>query len=363
MATDRQLLKEFKSIGKDELGYDGDKLTEFMERSLKEHKEEKAREKERQKEIELARLQEEVQAREKAREREHILAMERLRLEAEFRRGEESNVRPDTPSSRLEDRRPIQLTMPMFNDRDEIIDNFLTQFEKLALVHQIPKDQWAINISAFLQGAAKDVYHNMTPTEIDDYDALKKALLRHYELSAETFRKLFRESSKRATETHAQFHSRVRVIFDKWMKMSGTALTYEGIREEILKEHVLSTYRKDLIVFLAEREFSSLDEISVMAERYESAHARPTTWNGRDRHGIGELRKTTEVAPQRRNGQNGGRPGAGNPSQVHFRGSGKTQGVDRDTSGRRGEPVCYGCNKQAMLSRTVESIVRQRLIR
>ena len=23
----------------------------------------------------------------------------------------------------------------------------------------------------------------------------------------------------------------------------------------------------------------------------------------------------------------------------------KTQGLDRDTSGRRGEPVCYGCNK------------------
>ena len=82
------------------------------------------------------------------------------------------------------------------------------------------------------------------------------------------------------------------------MKTSGTALSYEGIREEILKEHVLSTYRKHLIVFLAEREFSTLDEISVMAERYESVHARPTTWSGRDRLGGSEIRRPLRWQPR-----------------------------------------------------------------
>ncbi|KAL3841751.1 hypothetical protein ACJMK2_019853 [Sinanodonta woodiana] len=121
MATDRQLVREFKSIGKDDLGYQGQQLAEFIERSLSEHKQQVAleQEKAREKELELAR----IQAEEKAREREHTLAMERLRLEAEFRRGEESNERPETPSRRLEDRRPIQISMPMFNDKEEIVDN------------------------------------------------------------------------------------------------------------------------------------------------------------------------------------------------------------------------------------------------
>ncbi|KAL3860966.1 hypothetical protein ACJMK2_007060 [Sinanodonta woodiana] len=152
MATDIQLVREFKSIGKDHLGYQGQQLAEFIERSLSEHKqqvariqaEEKAREKElelariqaeekaKEKELELARIQ--AEAEEKAREREHTLAMERLRLEVEFRIGEESNERPESPSRRLEDRRPIQISMPMFNDKEEIVDNFLTQFEKLALI-------------------------------------------------------------------------------------------------------------------------------------------------------------------------------------------------------------------------------------
>ncbi|KAL3858898.1 hypothetical protein ACJMK2_009147 [Sinanodonta woodiana] len=75
MATDRQLVREFKSIGKDDLGYEGQQLAEFVERSLSEHKQhvalerEKERENERQAaELELARIQTE----EKAREREHM---------------------------------------------------------------------------------------------------------------------------------------------------------------------------------------------------------------------------------------------------------------------------------------------------
>ena len=345
MTTDRQLIREYKSLGKDELGYEGTQLAEFVERSLKEYREQQEAEKEREKEreMELARLQAEERARDK--EREHALAMERLRIEAESKRGEELSEHSEPSRKRPEDRRIAQIAMPMFNEKDEIIDNFLTQFEKLALIHHIPKDQWAINISAFLQGAAKDVYHNMAPTEVDDYDALKKALLRHYELSAESFRKLFRESSKKPTETHAQFHTRVCVLFDKWMKMTGAELTYEGIRQEILKEHVLSTYRKDLIIFLAERDFTTLEDISVMAERYESAHSRPTTWSGRDRTSVPDFRKANGLTPFRRNGQNGGKPGADNPSRDQFRGPGKSQGVDKVTSGKKDEVVCYGCNK------------------
>jgi transposase InsO family protein len=377
MATLRQLAREFKALGSEELGYEGTQLAEFVERSLKEYKEQQAAEKEREreqqatekereqqaaekereqqtaekereKELELARLQaesEKLKAEERNKEREHALAMERLRLEVESRRGEELNVQLGPSSRRTEDRRTVQVTMPMYNDKDEIIDNFLTQFEKLALIHQIPKEQWAINISAFLQGAAKEVYHNLAPAEIDDYEALKKALLRHYELTAESFRKLFRESSKKATESHAQFHNRVRVLFDKWIKMSGAELSYEGIREEILKEHVLSTYRKDLIVFLAERDFATLDDISVMAERYEAAHSRPTTWSGRDRTSVPDFRRGNGLTPLRRNGQNGGKPGADNPSRDQSRGSGKSQGMDKITSGKKEEVVCYGCNK------------------
>ncbi|KAL3874574.1 hypothetical protein ACJMK2_037563 [Sinanodonta woodiana] len=71
MATDRQLVREFNSIGKDDLGYQGQQLAEFIERSLSDRKQQVALEREeeekaREKELELARMK--VEAEEKAKE-------------------------------------------------------------------------------------------------------------------------------------------------------------------------------------------------------------------------------------------------------------------------------------------------------
>lgn len=125
------------------------------------------------------------------------------------------------------DHRMVQLSMPSFNDKEESIDDFLVQFEKLACVHKVPEHHWAINVSVFLQGAAREVYHNLAADEADDYNALKKALLCHYRLTAETNRKLFRNSTKKVKETHSQFHTRVRVLFEKWMKMADVERSYD----------------------------------------------------------------------------------------------------------------------------------------
>jgi len=76
MATLRQLAREFKALGSEELGYEGTQLAEFVERSLKEYKEQQAAEKERERE---------QQAAEKEREREKELEVARLQAEREKR--------------------------------------------------------------------------------------------------------------------------------------------------------------------------------------------------------------------------------------------------------------------------------------
>ena len=112
------------------------------------------------------------------------------------------------------DQRLVQLNMPIFNDNAESIDDYLVGFEKLAKAHEIPEAHWAINVSSFLQGSAKSVCHSMPEEKADNYEELKRALLRHYELTPEAFRKMFREATKKPTETHPQFHARVCVLFE-----------------------------------------------------------------------------------------------------------------------------------------------------
>lgn len=64
---------------------------------------------------------------------------------------------------------------------------------------------------------------------------------------------------------------------------------YEGIQEIILREHVLRTYRKEVFVFLAERELKTLEDISTVAEHYEEAHTRTGPFERKDHTSYLEL--------------------------------------------------------------------------
>jgi len=271
---------KFRGLGV-AMGLEGKPLTQYIERSMEKHdervreerreqavREERERERETAKEIELAKLQANKE-------------LELARLQAETERGRAvytgdlSNLSRG-PSRDGILRRGPQIVMPNFDEKTDLIDNFCMQFEKLAALHGVPEDQWAINLSAFLLGAAKDVYHSLTGAEVDDYRVLKAALLKHYELSADSYRRMFRETQKKASETHHQFHARVKMVFDKWLKMSGAEVSYKGLREEVLKEQVLGSYRRDLTVFLMEKGFATLEEVADMADRYEAAHSAPS---------------------------------------------------------------------------------------
>ena len=199
-------------------------------------------------------------------------------------------------------RRVIQISMPNFNEKEDLVESFLSQFEKLATIHRVPQEQWAINVSAFLLGSAKEVYHNLGPDDVDNYEALKAALVKHYELTTEAYRKMFRDAQKKATETHHQYHTRVKTLFDKWIRKTGATKSYEGLREELLKEQVMGSYRKDLAIFLTERGFGTLDEVADMAERYELAHAQPGSNHRRDKPPDGMRPNGNSGMPPRQNG-------------------------------------------------------------
>ena len=98
------------------------------------------------------------------------------------------------------------------------------------------------------------MYSSLDPSEFDNYGKLKKALLKHYCLNKEAYLKRFREAVKQNTETHGQFHTCVKSLFEIWYRMTGAAQTYQDLREQMLMEQVFSTYQKDLVIFLLEHE-------------------------------------------------------------------------------------------------------------
>jgi len=356
---------KFRGLGV-AMGLEGKPLTQYIERSMEKHdervREERQAERVRE-ERQAERIREERQAeRETAKEIELAKLqankeLELARLQAETERGRAvytgglSNLSRG-PSRDGILRRGPQIVMPNFDEKTDLIDNFCMQFEKLAALHGVPEDQWAINLSAFLLGAAKDVYHSLTGAEVDDYRVLKAALLKHYELSADSYRKMFRETQKKASETHHQFHARVKMVFDKWLKMSGAEVSYKGLREEVLKEQVLGSYRRDLTVFLMEKGFTTLEEVAGMADRYETAHSAPL------RQGLGNHKEKAPL-PMQPN-ENSGMPPE--PNGVPFRSNGvppKPQDQlpnpqnKRQVEGRR--DLCFKCQQPGHRARECRS--------
>ena len=135
------------------------------------------------------------------------------------------------------------------------------------------------------------------------------------------------------------------------MKMSETERSYEGVHEVMLKEHVLGTYRKELTVFLAERELKTLEEIGAVAERYEEAHARTSTSERKDR--------TSHLEPHQNNGSVPNGNGHNQPvnstggSAVNERYN-QSNPVKGNGPRRVQGPTCYNCNRSGHIARDCE---------
>lgn len=96
------------------------------------------------------------------------------------------------------------------------MDAYLKRFERFAENAGWDKSNWATNLSALVQGKALDVYSRLSPTDSHDYDKLKDALLKRFQLTEEGFRSNFRNSKPETGETSPQFVVRLEDYL-KWM--------------------------------------------------------------------------------------------------------------------------------------------------
>ena len=82
--------------------------------------------------------------------------------------------------------------------------------DKLQLDHMLiskvgQKKEWATDLSALLTGRALGVYARMAPGDAGDYEKVKEAILKRYQLTEEDFRTRFHESPPEVGESPGQF--------------------------------------------------------------------------------------------------------------------------------------------------------------
>ena len=158
-----------------------------------------------------------------------------------------------------------------FNEGKDEMDSYLLRFERYATAQKWEPDTWATGLSALLQGKALDVYALMPKEDALNYDKLKVALLKRYELTEEGFRRKYKKCRPENGETFQQFTTRMKSYFTRWIDMASIEKSYKGLQDLILREQLTFICNRDLELFLREREPKSLEQASKLADQYKEA--------------------------------------------------------------------------------------------
>ena len=188
-----------------------------------------------------------------------------------------------------------RVKMPYFDENKDCMDSYLNRFERFAQVEGWQKESYAIYLSALLSGKALDVYSRLPVDQASDYDSLKSALLKRYQLSEDGFKRKFRTARADTGESPTQFITRLASYLQRWVELAGAAQTYEGLSALVVREQYLSVCSPDMAMFLKERITANLDELGKLAEQYVEAHVdNPTAKRQHD------LRKVKEDTATRK---------------------------------------------------------------
>ena len=161
--------------------------------------------------------------------------------------------------------------IPAFNEGKDEIDSYLLRFERYATAQKWEPDTWATGLSSLLQGKALDVYALMPKEGALNYDKLKVALLKRYELTEEGFKRMYKTCRPENGETFQQFTTRMKSYFTRWIDMASIEKSYEELQYLILREQLTFICNRDLELFLRKREPKSLEQASKLADQYKEA--------------------------------------------------------------------------------------------
>ncbi|PIK59722.1 hypothetical protein BSL78_03385 [Apostichopus japonicus] len=152
------------------------------------------------------------------------------------------------------------------------MDAYILRFERFAEEAGWSETAWATSLGALLTGKALEVYSRMPNSQAKVYSNVKSALLFKYHLTADGFKGKFRNSRCESGETYMQFIERLKGYIIRWIELSNSRKTYDGLIDLLLQEQLLNSCSKDLAVFLKERALKDVSKMASLADTYTEAH-------------------------------------------------------------------------------------------
>lgn len=217
------------------------------------------------------RERDERQERETARREQHykVLSHQVNQMQLDMERTRVSGTDSDGMAAGVKGQEP---RLARLEDTDDI-EHFLTTFERLAEVYQWPRGDWAIRLIPLLTGKARSAFVAMNPSQTQDYDQLKQAILKKYEISTETYRLRFRSLNTPMHESPQELYTRLKDLFCKWVQF--TKSSKDNIMEAIVLEQYLRVLHPEVRTWVKERNPTTAAHAANLVEVYIAARRGP----------------------------------------------------------------------------------------
>ena len=230
-----------------------------------------------------------LEAEKEAAAREHELKMASL--------GKHS---PSDKASVFDPARNIRL-VPPFQEKE--VDKYFAHFEKVADSLNWPKDSWVLLLQSVLVGKAQEIYGSLSVEQSSNYEHVKEAILKAYELVPEAYRQKFRNYLKYDSKTHVEFAREKENLFNRWCHSKEIGQDFKKLKQMVLLEEFKDKVRPDIRSHLDEQKVEELEKAAIMADDYALTHKMSSK--------------------------------SGNPQQKRYHGSGNRENISRNMDDRK----------------------------
>ena len=126
-------------------------------------------------------------------------------------------------------------------------------------------------LQSVLVGKAREIYSAMPLEQSSQYETVKKAILKAYELVPEAYRQNFRNYQKQDKQTYTEFAHEKEVLFVRWCSSKEVAQDFTKLRQLILIEEFKGCLPTGVKTYIEEQKAESI-QAARLADDYSLTH-------------------------------------------------------------------------------------------
>ncbi|KAH6927154.1 hypothetical protein HPB50_000015 [Hyalomma asiaticum] len=182
-----------------------------------------------------------------------IREIERLRLQLQIVEAKcASSVREENAEIQADARLSMRDLLQPYKMSEDIA-LFLVNFERTCARVGFDRAMWPQKILTVLPCEAADTLARLPETDADDYNKIKAALLKKFRLSAEAFRRRFRDAQKTTSETFQEFAFNMKADLVEWLKGEGVYEDRDEVVDLICLEQLYGSIDEEMRLWIQDR--------------------------------------------------------------------------------------------------------------